>query len=454
MLERWFQLERAGTQVHTELAAGITTFLTMSYILFVQPALLAAEPANMDFGSVVVATCVTSALATALMGVWARYPVALAPGMGINAYFAFVLVPAAAEAGHPNPWQAALGVVFASGVLFLGLTLLGVRERVMHALSSSLRSAIAAGIGLFIVFIGLRNAGLVVDHPATLVSLEPDIAQPDIAVAAVGFLVAAIASARKHRFSLLLGIGAATLSAVLLKVGFAGAAEQMPNFALAQKVISLPPSFTPTFLALDVRAALLPSLLPFVFVLLFIDVFDTLGTLIGVGQQAGLMQNGTLPRIERALASDALATIAGACLGTSTVTSYIESATGVEQGGRTGLVAVTVAGLFLGSLFFLPVISMLGSYPPITAPILLIVGISMLRNLTHVSWDDPSESIPALLILAGIPLSFSIGDGIALGLVVYPAIKLGAGRVREVAPAMWVVAALLLFYFLVLRGSA
>jgi len=454
MLERWFGLEEFGTRAGTEISAGCTTFFTMAYILFVQPAMLASEPAGMDFGSVVAATCLTSAFASILMGLFARYPIALAPGMGINAYFTFVLIPAAAQAGHPEPWRAALAIVFVAGVIFLLLTLVGVREHVMNALSPSLRAAIASGIGLFLVFIGLRNAGWVVDHPATLVTLERDFTQPAVVVSLVGLLVGAIAIARGLRAGLLLGIAASTCGALILRFAIYGAAdaESMPGFRVAESLFAWPPSLAPTFLALDLSALTLAPLIPFVFVFLFIDVFDTMGTLLGVGQQAGLLRDGKLPRANRALASDAVATIVGAALGTSTVTSYIESAAGVEQGGRSGLVAVTVGVWFLVALFALPLISMLGSYLPITAPVLLLVGAAMLRSTSEIEWKDPSESIPALLILAGIPFSFSIGDGIALGLVAYPLIKLGAGRAREVAPALFVVAALLVLYFLLLRG--
>ena len=453
MLDRWFRLAENGTRVRTELSAGLTTFLTMSYILFVQPALLAGEPAGMDAGAVTVATCLTTAVATAIMGLWARYPIALAPGMGVNAFFAYALIPAAAAAGHPVPWQAALGVVFASGVAFLALSGLGIREHVMDALSPSLKGAIAAGIGLFIAFIGMRNAGWIVDHPATLVALSADLSSPDVIVSSAGLLTAAVLSVRRTGGALLLGMLTATAVALALRTILPEetGGDSFARFQVAEAVFATPPSIRPTLLALDVGAILLPGLIPFVIVFLFVDLFDTVGTLVGVTEQAGLSPEGSLARAPQALATDALATTLGACLGTSTVTSYIESAAGVEQGGRTGLVALTVSGLFLLALFFSPIIAMVGSYPPITAPALILVGAAMLRNVGKIAWSDPSESIPAFLILVGIPLSFSIGDGMALGFLAYPLLKLGAGRGREVPVALWLLVPLLLAYFVLLR---
>jgi AGZA family xanthine/uracil permease-like MFS transporter len=457
MLARWFRLGEHGVTVRSEIGAGVTTFLTMSYIIFVQPGMLAAAPVNMDAGAVTAATCVTSAVATLLMGAWARYPIALAPGMGINAYFAYVLVPVAATAGHPEPWRAGLAVVFAAGVLFLLISGLGVRERLMRALSPSLRHAIAVGIGLFITFIGLRNAGLIVADESTLVRLTRSLASPDIAVAAAGLAIAATAAARRIPGAILLGIAgaasvAAGLRAVLPSVAPGAVTGAFAALAVPDGIVALPPSLAPTFLQMDLAALWLPALLPYVLVFLFIDVLDTLGTLVGVSEQACLLRNGELPRARQAFASDALATVAGACLGTSTVTSYIESAAGVAAGGRTGLVAVTVAALFLLALLLSPVIAVIGAYPPLTAPALVMVGIAMLGGVSRIDWHDPTESVPALLIVLGIPLAFSIGDGIALGLVAYPALKALSGRAVEVHPALWVVATALAAYLLLLRA--
>ena len=439
MLERWFRLRENGTTARIELGAGLTTFLTLSYILFVQPALLAGEPSRMDLGAVTAATCISSALATLLMGLWARYPVALAPGMGINAYFVYTLIPAAAALGHPEPWRAGLAVVFVAGVVFVALTALGVRERLMESLSPSLKHAIAVGIGLLIAFIGLRNAGLVVAHPATLVALRPDLLTADVAVAATGFGVAAALHVRGLNAALLLGIAAsATLAALLGKIHATG-------------VVAAPPSLGPTFLAMDLRSVLEPGILQFVPVFLFVAMFDAMGTLVGVAEQAGMTRDGRLPRAGRALGTDALATMLGASLGTSTVTCYIESAAGVAAGGRTGLVCVVVAALFLLALLFAPLITALGAYAPITAPALLLVGAIMLQSVQHIDWSDPTEWIPAFFILVGIPLTFSIGDGMALGFLAYPILKLSTGRAKDVPMAMWLLSAAVGIYFALLR---
>ena len=452
MLERWFRLTESGVTARGEIAAGATTFLAMSYIVLVQPALLA--DAGMDVGAVTAATCLTAAVASIAMGLWARYPVALAPGMGINAFFVFQLVPAADAAGHAEPWRAALGVVFVSGVLFVALSATGVRERLLAALSPSLRHAIAAGIGLFITFLGLRSAGLVEANPATLVALTRELARADVAIAALGTIVAAAAAARGVRGGILLGIGTAAAVAIGLRVllPLESLPPSLARLALPTGLLAAPPSLAPTFFAMDVGAALTGALVPFVLVFLFVDVFDTLGTLVAVSEQGGLVRDGKLPRAGRAFATDAMATVAGACLGTSTVTSYIESAAGIAAGGRTGLVAVVVGIGFPLAMLVSPVIASLGSYPPITAPALLMVGAAMLRSVEHVAWGDTTEGLPALLVVVGIPLTFSIGDGIALGLVAYPLVKTLAGRHRDVRPTLWVVAAALLAYLTVLRG--
>ena len=469
MLTRFFGLAESRTTVRTELLAGLTTFLTMAYIIFVQPAVLSGAmfgtPTGMDLGAVTTATCLSAALASALMGIYARYPVAQAPGMGQNFFFVLSAIPAAAAAGFANAWQVALGVVFLSGVLFLALSLFGVREAVLNALSPSLRNAIAVGIGLFIAFIGLQNAGLILKDPGTAVKLNHHFASPDLLVFFFGLLLAAGWHTRRVAGSILWGIAGATLLAVALKLSlplwpFALAdsplvTESMlvKRFALAHSVVSWPPSLGPTFFKLDLRHALTLSMLPFIVVFLFMVLFDTVGTLIGVAEQAGFIRDNQLPRARQAFASDALATTFGACLGTSTVTSYIESAAGVEQGGRTGLTAVTAGALFLLALFFSPVIAMVGSYAPITAPALVLVGAMMIRNVVRIDWADYSESVPAFLVIIGIPLSYSIADGLALGFICYPIIKLLAGRGREVKWVLYVLAALLLAYFLFIRGK-
>jgi len=469
MLEQFFRLREHGTTVRTELTAGLTTFLTMAYIVVVQPAVLSGtmfgSPTGMDFGAVMTATCLAAALASAIMGLYARYPIAQAPGMGENFFFVLTVIPAAAAAGAAVPWATALGAVFVSGVLFLVLSLVGAREAVMNALSPSMRHAIAAGIGLFIAFIGLQNAGLIVKDPGTAVRLNADLGSPDPVVFFVGLLVAAGLHARRVRGSILWGILAGGLLAILLKLtlphveALAGSrlvadSALMTRFEIADRLVAPPPSIEPTFLAMDVRGALTLAMAPYVAIFLFMVFFDTVGTLVGVAQQAGLMRDGRLPRARQAFVSDATATVAGACLGTSTVTSYIESATGIEQGGRTGLTAVTVAVLFLLALFFSPVIEMLGGYAPITAPALVLVGAMMLGNVARIEWGDFTELLPSFLVVVGIPLTFSIADGLALGFISYPLVKVLGGKGRDVRAASWIVAALLVLYFLLARSGA
>ncbi len=485
MLDRFFGLSRHGTNVRTELLAGLTTFLTMAYIIFVQPAVLSGSMFDMetglDFGAVTTATCLAAALATAIMALYARYPIAQAPGMGENFFFVFSVLPAAAtlisakvaagtlQQGATTPWQIALGVVFIAGVLFLVLSLLGVREMLLDAISPSMRNGIAIGLGMFIAFIGLKNATLVLADKDAAVKLNPQFASPDLVVFFFALLLTAGLYARRVRGSIVWGILAATLLAVVLKLGLPLMPEAISQaevvttsnlmnpekgFAIAKAVVARPPSMAPTLFKMDLVNSLCWSMLPFILIFLFMDLFDTLGTLIGVSEQAGLMKDGKLPRVKEALLSDAVGTVAGAALGTSTVTSFVESAAGVEQGGRTGLTALTVAGLFVLALFFSPVIAMIGSYPPITAPALVVVGSLMMRGVTKVEWSDYTESMPTFLIVIGIPLTFSIADGLALGFIAYPIIKLLAGRGREVKWLMYVMALVMVAYFLFIRSQA
>ncbi|MEQ8818734.1 MAG: NCS2 family permease [Sumerlaeia bacterium] len=467
-LEKTFGIARAGSTPRREILAGVTTFLTMSYIIFVQPAFLSGlyfgfETPVMDFGAVLTATCLASAIATAIMGLLARYPIAQAPGMGANALFILTAVPAAAAAGFEDPWQVALGIIFVEGILFLILVLSGLRAKVMHSVSNSMKHGIAVGIGLFIAFIGLQNSGLVEDAPGVLVSLNENFQSPDLIVFFVGVLVTAALMARRVAGAILWGILAAAAVAVGLKLtlhlspwgGSTLVAESVlaTRFQLPEGVVSAPPSIEPTFLKLDILGALSLAMIPYVLMFLFLDFFDTMGTLIGVSERAGLLdEDGNLPRANKAFASDAVGTTVGALLGTSTVTSYIESASGVEQGGRTGLVALTVSLLFLVALFFEPIIQMVGSYPSITAPALVIVGAMMASSVTRIDWADGTESIPAFLTMIGIPLFYSIGDGLALGLVSYAAIKALAGRAREVGWVMGGLALVLVLYFIFVRS--
>ncbi|MGA2864111.1 MAG: NCS2 family permease [Verrucomicrobiota bacterium] len=468
MLERLFRLSENQTSPGRELLGGLTTFLTMAYIIFVQPAILSGamfgKPTGMDFGAVTTATCLSAALATALMALYSRYPIAQAPGMGENFFFVASAIPAAAAAGFANAWEVALGTVFISGVLFLILSLAGLREVLFNAVSPSLKNGIAAGIGLFIAFVGLQNGGLILKDPATAVKLNTQLGSPDLAVFFLGLWLTAALYARRVRGAILWGIILATVLAMAFKVLLphlpAAMASSpavtesvlMKRFAWAGGLVAAPPSLAPTFLKLDLAHALAPRMLPLVLIFFFMLVFDAIGTLIGVCEQAGFMKDNKLPRAKQAMLSDALGTVAGAALGTSTVTSFIESAAGVEAGGRTGLSGLVVAALFLLALLFSPLIAMVGSYPPITAPALVVVGALMIQNAARVDWKDYGESIPAFLTMIGIPLSYSIADGLALGLISYPMIKLLSGKGREVNWLTYLLAAALLAYFVLVRS--
>jgi len=471
MLDRFFRLAENRTTVRTEVIAGITTFLTMAYIIFVQPAVLSGSDSGMDFGAVTTATCISAAIATLIMGLWARYPVALAPGMGQNFLFVTILATIGAvvtreQWADTSPWQVALGVVFVSGVLFLILSILGVREAIMNAVSPSMKNAIAAGIGLFIAFIGMQKAGLIVDSPGTLVTLNVHFGSPDLIVFFAGLLLIAVLQTRRVRGAILWGILGTTALAIVMTLvipelpeSIAGhksvtSSELMTQFDVskARSVVSAPPSLAPTAFQMDLIHALTPVMIPYIILFLFMDVFDTLGTLIGVSERAGLIKDNKLPRAGRAMFADAVGTVAGAALGTSTVTSYIESAAGVEAGGRTGLTAVVVAAGFLLALFFSPVIAMVGSYSAITAPALVIVGAMMILNVTRIDWNDYSEAIPAFLTIAGIPLCYNIGDGLALGFVAYALVKLLSGKGRQVGWIMYSLAAVLVLYFIFVRA--
>jgi AGZA family xanthine/uracil permease-like MFS transporter len=467
MFERLFHLEENQTSPRKEALAGLTTFLTMAYIIFVQPAVLSGtmfgKPTGMDFGAITTATCLSAAFATALMGLYGRYPIAQAPGMGENFFFVFSAIPAATAAGFSNGWQVALGAVFISGVIFLLLSLVGLREMIFNSISPSMKNGIAAGIGLFIAFIGFQNAGLILKDPGTGVRLTNHLASPDLLVFFFGLLLAAVLYARGTRGALLWGIGGATLLSIFLKlaVNHLPAFAQSPSvaqsalvqhFAFAKGLVALPPSLAPTLFKMDIPAALSPKILPFIFVFLFMLVFDAIGTLIGVCEQAGFMKDNRLPRARQAMLSDAAGTVVGAALGTSTVTSFIESAAGVEQGGRTGLTALVVAAFFLLALFFSPLIAMVGSYPPITAPALVLVGALMIQNVSRVDWKDYSESIPAFLTMLCIPLSYSIADGLAIGFISYPLIKFFSGKGKDIGWLTYALALALIAYFVLVRS--
>lgn len=420
-----FKLEDHGTSVRTELLAGLTTYMTMVYIAFVNPAILAE--AGMDKGAVFVATCLAAAFGSALMGVYANYPIALAPGMGLNAYFTYSVVK-----GLGIPWEAALAAVFSSGVLFLIISVTPLRRWIIDSISSSQKLAISVGIGFFLAVIGLQGAGFIAADPATLVTLG-NLKAPGPAIAATAFILMAALDARRIPGAILIGIIFAYLAA--LTFGLA------PISAIA----SAPPSIAPVFLQLDFGALLDVAMLPVVLTFLFIVLFDNTGTLIGVARAAGMIKpDGSLPGLERALAVDSTSTMVGAALGTSTTTSYIESAAGVNAGGRTGLVAVTVAVLFLVTLVFAP---LAGSIPAFaTAPALIFVGSLMMTGAKHIDFDDPTEYVTII----AMPLTFSIADGIAFGLIAYAGIKLLAGRWSDLSAAVGVLALLFVLRFALL----
>lgn len=439
-LDRHFQLARQGTSVRTEVTAGLTTFAAMAYILAVNPAILATT--GMDRGALVTATALASAVLTAVFGLVTNYPIALAPGMGMNAFFAYTLC-----AGMGIPWPAALGLTFISGALFLLLTVTGLRRRIIEAIPPELKTAISCGIGLFIAFIGLKNAGIVVADPATLVRAG-DLSSPPVLLALAGIALTALLVWGRVRGAIVLAMALLTLVGLVLP---APGGEGAPLTRLPSSLVSWPASLEPLFLRLDVAyvARHLVEVLPALLALLFVDLFDNMGTLIGVCQRAGLLdEGGNLPRIGRALAADAGAAMFGACVGTSTVTSYIESAAGVEEGGRTGLTALVVAAGFLGALFLSPLILAVPAVA--TAPALVIVGILMMQGVTRLDLRDFAVAVPCVLTMILMPLTSSISEGLSLGFLCHVVLRVGTGRARELGAVSWVLGCLFLLH-LVLR---
>jgi AGZA family xanthine/uracil permease-like MFS transporter len=423
MLERLFHLRELGTTAATEVRAGVVTFLTMSYILFVNPQILGQ--AGMPVEDVAVATALAAAIATLVMGLWANYPFALAPGMGLNAYFAFGVV-----IGMGISWQVALAAIFIEGVLFIVLAATGARRALVEAIPTTIKIATTAGIGLFLAMIGFQNAGLIVDSPATLVTLG-DLGNPLLLVALAGFALTAALVVAKIRGGILIGILSVTLACWL-----SGLAASPTAF------FTLPHLPRETLGALDFSGVLTGALIPVVLAFLFVDIFDTAGTLLGVGRLAGFVdQQGNLPRADRAFGADAVGTVAGSLLGTSTVTTYVESASGVEEGGRSGLTAVVVAICFLLALFFTPVLAAVPAAA--TAPALILVGAIMMQSVKDVDWGRTEESIPAFLTLSLMPLTYSIANGIIFGILSWVLIKLLRGRAGEVPPLLWALAAML-----------
>ena len=418
ILDRYFGYGIAGSSFRTEVLAGVTTYLTMVYIIFVNPAMLATT--GMDFGAVFVATCLAAALSTAIMGIYANYPIALAPGMGLNAYFAFVVVPQ-----FGGDWRTALGCVFFSGLLFLGLSLSPLREWLINSIPRAMKSAIAAGIGFFLAMIGLQNAGIVVADKATLVTLGT-FTIPAL-LAAGGFIVLAGLAARKVPGAIIITVIGVTALAVIM------------GLQPVEGIAAMPPSLAPTFMQMNLGGAIEAGFVTIVLVFLLIDLLDTTGTLVSVAARGGMQdEKGHLPRLRRALTADSIASMIGAMLGTSTTTSYIESTAGVDAGGRTGLTAVVVALLFLASLFLAPLAHAVPIYA--TAPALVFIACLMARGLAEIDWDDLTDAVPAVITALAIPLTYSIASGIGLGFLSYVGCKVLAGRPKEAGGAVLVIA--------------
>ena len=420
-LDQYFGVTEKGSSIRTEVLAGFATFLTMAYIIVVNPAILSS--AGLDFGAVFVATIVAAVVGSAIMGFWANWPVALAPGMGLNAFFTFGIV-----LGMKQPWEVALGAVFVSGVLFLILSLTGLREWVINSIPKSLKLGIGAGIGMFLAIIGLKNAGVVVDHPATLVGLG-DFTSLPVMLFLVGFCIMVVLDRLRVPGGIVIGV---------ILVSIVGWVTGTSEFA---GVVGSVPSLEPTLLKLDIQGALTATMIGVVFAFLFVDFFDTAGTLTSVANIANKIdENGKIENIGRAVVSDSIATIVGALFGTSNTTSYIESAAGIKEGGRTGLTAVVVAFLFLLCLVLAPLAQSIPAYA--TGAALVFVATHFMRNMLDIDWDDVTEYSPAVLSAILMPLTFSIANGIAIGFITYAVVKVASGRMRETSPAVFLVAIL------------
>ena len=423
-----FRIRESGSTFITEVLAGITTFVTMSYIIFVNPGILSST--GMDFDALVVVTCLASALGTFCMAVFANYPIALAPGMGLNAFFAFGVVLNMKINGAPVTWQMALAAVFIEGAIFAVLTLTSIREQIMNSIPKSLKIGISAGIGLFIAFIGLQSAGIIVKNDATLVGLGHLSENMPMVLSLLGLLIMAVLTAWNVKGALLIGIIAVT-----------GIAAAMGLAEIPGEFVSEPPSIMPLVGQLDFSLIKSPEFWVVVFTFFFVDFFDTLGTLVGVCNRSGLLdENGNLPRAKGALMADAVATMAGAAMGTSTVTSYVESSSGVAQGGRTGLTAIVTALLFVAAIFFTPLVKIVPGYA--TAPALIIVGVYMMMSLRDLNFDDWTELIPSIVGFFMMPFAYSIATGIEFAIVLYVAIKLLTGKVKDISFLMVALSAL------------
>ncbi len=436
-INRFFALEENKTSLRREMLGGLTTFMTMSYIIFVQPAILSA--AGMDGGAVMFATCVSSALATLLMGLLAKYPIALAPAMGHNVFFAVIVC---GTMGYS--WQIALGAVFISGMIFIILSVIGVWEGFVASVPNSLKHAIPVGIGLLIALVGLEYGGIVVDASGSLVGIGKLASKPVVLVL-FGVVLISVLMALKIRGAIFWGV---------LATGVLGIPLGVVKY---QGIVAAPPSVVPTLFKLDILGAFKTGLITVVFVFFFLDLFDTVGTLIGVGGKAGFIKKGKLPRANKAMFSDAVGTVGGALLGTSTVTSYIESAAGIEQGARTGLANIFTSFLFLLALFFNPLARMIGgeciynemTLRPVVAPPLIIVGFLMMKSVTFIDWDDLTEAIPAFLTIIIMPLTISITEGIAFGFISYSILKLVTGQGKKVHWVIYLFSVLFIIRYII-----
>lgn len=430
MVEKFFKIKENKTSVRTEVLAGITTFMTMAYILAVNPDILSAT--GMDKNALFSATALSAMVATLVMALVAKLPFALAPGMGLNAFFAFTVV-----LGMGHSWQFALTAVFLEGIIFIVLTAFNIRELIVNAIPLSVKHAVSAGIGLFIAFIGLQNAGVIVNNDATLVGLG-DMGSPAVLVALGGIVLTAVLLALKVKGALLIGIFTATVAGLPLGV------THMPEGHL----VSAPPSLSPIFLKFEFSEIFTLDMLIVLFTFLFVDMFDTVGTLVGVSDKAGMLtKDGKVPRAKQALFADSIGTTVGAMLGTSTVTTYVESASGVAEGGKTGLTSLTTAGLFLVALFFAPLFTMVP--PAATAAALVLVGFFMMSPILKINFEDFTEAIPAFITIIIMPLTYSIAEGIVFGMLSYVLLKLLTGKMKDVSVVMIVLAALFILKFFI-----
>ena len=439
-LERCFKLKENNTNVRTEVFAGLTTFMTMAYILIVNPSLLSA--AGMDYGSVLTATAIGSAIGTFCMAAFSNYPFALAPGMGLNAYFAFTVV---LQMGYS--WEMALAAVFVEGIIFIILSLINVREAIFNAIPKNMKSAVSVGIGLFIAFIGMQNAGIIVNNDSTLVTLG-NVKEISVFLALLGTIITVVLVAKKVKGALFFGILITYVIGIICQL--AGIYVVNPDAGMysliPSGIISTPPSLAPTFMKLDFSKVFSWDFFVVMFSFLFVDLFDTLGTLIGVSTKAGYLdKDGKLPRIKGALFADAIGTAAGAVLGTSTVTTFVESASGVTEGGRTGLTSTIVGILFLIALIFSPIISAIPSFAP--APALIVVGLFMIQQVVNIDFSDYTEGFPAFITIIMMVVAYSISTGLMFGTISYVLIKALSGKGKELNPVIVIIAILFVIKF-------